>query len=761
MPRKRGGETGGEGAAGGPLPPQPGTIITDAALTAKGAPERMNADGSPNVEYFRWCFKQVNDLSVRVALGITEMPKGYNLAQAKELLESEAKNVYGMDPKALADIRSDHEKVADAIRHLAENPDSALEMSEATLDGTITEMERQMDAADSFGREILGGTGTDYAKERADAKLLDAKKKWASRLRRIKSLRHRAREAFPGGFRGDYRCYAAMHPIRFMVYVGRSSIGADSTVFRIGRHHAEMAAELWQARNRLQFGHGQRTGVLDWYTIDCDGVMYVISPGHGKTAFVAHAITLILDQNPREKWMFGHAQAEKAEQNLAYVASNFDPNTANGRRNIALFNPPPIVKLNKNTMDLEDRAGETRRQPTVMAHGMTAKVSGSDTDGIWFDDPCDQELAEQETTRKRVFDRMNGTWRTRKRGKKAFEIISTTLWHHDDPNARWFKLISDGDINFLALKRGCGGPDEKFKPLWEAEYPASRLKQIYAQMRNPRLYAAAYQGNPQPEELRKIKKLAYYLPGSAEHARFMDNAIFHVSLDPTATNREKSDKAAFVYAGEGDIEERDGDTVSATRRLRFLDFRDFHANQTEGVNEVCGYVAVHMTHYVHAEVRSGFNATVEIFETRGLDVIPHDPKNRKKELRLMDIAPMLDDSLRERGFPGAVAEFPGKLMDDGSIGPDPDSPLVELERQILNFGVTPHDHGVDATTQLLKHLGPTLNVGDAAATTQLREAEKWHADPRISRMLAACQGTGRKKSAAQQDWDFLCRMRNN
>jgi hypothetical protein len=534
------GTTEGDAPAGGVSPALSSILGVEQELIDAGAPPERLPNGAPNIERLRWEFKQVIDLSLLVALGKREMPKGYNLAQALELLKERCKSVYTIDPKHLMDVRSEGEKIADAWNRIADMPDSAFE----TLDQQVEAMKRQMNSGDEMSKEMFGGSGTNEALER---KLL-AKKKWNERLSTLLELRDRARNPVPKGTAPqNAKAVAAVHALRFMVYVGRSSIGADSSVFQVGTHHVKMCVAYWMARNRTQYHDHQ------WIQADHEGVMLVCPPGHGKSALVSHIWVLEIDQNPRLKGLIGHAQAGMAERNLAYIGSYFDPETANGRRNISLFNPPTLRTLTKDTMDLEDRKQESKSQKTLKAHGITAKVSGSDADFIWFDDPCDQELAEQETTRNRVYDRMNGTWRTRKRGKKTFEIITTTLWHHDDPNSRYLQLIKDNKIKFLASVQKCGGPEQGFKPLWDEQYPTSKLKNIYAEMRNPRLYAAAYQSNPQPAELRKIKRLAYYLPGHPQHARFLESAVFHVSLDPTATNREKSDKASFVYAGINDI----------------------------------------------------------------------------------------------------------------------------------------------------------------------------------------------------------------
>ena len=138
-------------------------------------------------------------------------------------------------------------------------------------------------------------------------------------------------------------------------------------------------------------------------------------------------------------------------------------------------------------------AGATRGIGLSVAYalagaGASLVINGRDADEIWFDDPCDQELSTQPTERDRIWDRMNGTWRLRKRdSQNRFEIITTTLWHHDDPNSRQLALIRNKTVKFRALVLPCGGPEQNFKPVYEECYPAASLRAVYAQMRNPRL----------------------------------------------------------------------------------------------------------------------------------------------------------------------------------------------------------------------------------------------------------------------------------
>lgn len=726
----------------------------------KEPPHRL-PDGKYNWDWARWAYRQITHLTMQVAVGNLEMPKGYNLDQARKVIDAEVQ-VNGGDPKYVADVRSDAQIMADSVDRLLTDPANAI--FEADIDPIIRLLDERFDAADAMLMEEFGTSSARGSGERLAAKLLgigekepdDRKSWWRRRLQRVSRLRERARDPFPKGYnKTDFKAVEAAHPLRYMLYVGRK--GGTGEVFWCAEHHAKMARETYTAEKGLHFVEEEKK----FYNEPCEGIMLVLPPGHGKTAFFAHLIALRYCQNSKLRGLFGHAQENKASENLEYVTSMLDPKQAAGRRTRALFPSLPEIEQ-ASTKKMRFALNDRQRQPTISAHGMTGRISGGDADFIWFDDACDQSIAEQDTERKRVFDRMNGTWRTRKRGKTAFEYISTTLWHQDDPHSRLIALVEARKVKFAVLILSCGGPESSppFKPLFPEEIPASKLKQEYARL-GPRLYAACFQSNPQPEELRKIKRLAYYLPGEGEHRRFLSTCLFHISLDPSATNKEKSDKASFVYAGVGDIvTEREGCRVFE-RRMRILDARQFLANQTEGVDVVCGYAELHSTHYIHAETRSGFNATAEMLEAKGLDVIRHDPKNTKKLLRLEHVAVMLDDSLRSKGFSGAVVEFPGKrvILEDGTeiVGADTESEIWFVMDQILNAGVCREDHALDAVTQLCKHVGPELGVGDGAATVIIQQGRREGVDPRMERELGQYAGSRGERSAASEDHEFFVR----
>src|SRR5690606_27760932 len=119
--------------------------------------------------------------------------------------------------------------------------------------------------------------------------------------------------------------------------------------------------------------------------------------------------------------------------------------------------------------------------------------------------------------------------------------------------------------------------------------------------------------------------------------------VRRLSIDPSATNSEKSDKAGVVYLGEGFVTWRDKNgVVHEEKRIRILDAFEIRANQSEIVEHARTYTRDHPTDYVHIETRAAFHATAELWQSRwGTDVIRHDPTNQKKGVRLKSCAPML------------------------------------------------------------------------------------------------------------------------
>lgn len=669
--------------------------------------------GKPNPEYWRAMFGIISKQMVRAAMGEIEL-KGFNFSQAKDMMAWGVKALHGMEPEHLIDSRSPTEKAEDLRKSMLDDPDSVFE----GLDEALDEMERQMDNADRECADYLKvGTLARTMHDVPTTGLTPQKKReraraWLDRIRRIRRVRDRARKPIPS--RSDLyddheHALKAAQPLRFMAYVGRTP---DGKVLRVARHHAEISCAIYEARNGLDFSIPGE--VEDGYPYI--GALIVTPPGHGKSVLATHTIGLWLYQNPRLRVVIGHAQKGEAEKDLAYITGMFDPEKSDGRRARSLFpDCPPIVRKNERTMTLW--SPHSVRQPTIKAHGILSKISGADADILWFDDPVDQELAEQDVARDRVFNRMNATWRTRKRGKAAFELTTTTLWHHDDPNVRRIRLQREAKICLRVKIMSCGGPESSppFRPLWPEMYPESWLRAKYKEWRNPKLYAATYECNPTHDSTRKIKRLRYYDPRTDAHTAFAESAIIWLSCDPTGKDKQTSDMAVILRAGINDVSAPDG---SSTRRvLRVLDARRFHSSQVELVHHIVAACAAQTTHHVVVEECGATSATVQLLLEMDFPVDPYQPKNRRKEWRLEDVSPLLDDSMADKGLCHAAVEFPGAWVDNDGSRELMCHPEYEwLATQILDFGIVNEDDGVDAVTQLLIKAMPYLDVTGAVPT---------------------------------------------
>lgn len=747
-----GGEPG-QGAAGMGAPPSPPPVGLDVGLPpdpADPAPPKL-ADGRPNLAYLQWKYRRLSALMMAVIQGEAKMPFGLNLAQVKDLFDAEAKHVYKVEPKHLMDVRSDAQVQEDAVNRLIEAPDSIFDWPAERL----ARMKEEMDKSDKHCCEELHTASSEARRfdGLTPAERAEKKRRWSDLLAGVIQAQTRARSPVPQGtFNGDAHGIRASHPLRFMVYTGTSGMTDrenPTAVFRIGRHHARMAVQQYLCDHDLEFIGGEVVTCPRW-----KGVKHICPPGHSKTTFATHVIVLRIDQNTRMKWLFGHAQAKKAEQNLAYAATYFDPEEATGRRNRALFPElPPIEKRNSSILKLKQK--EPQSQPTIAAFGITAKIAGYDADGVWQDDAVDFETRDQEAERERTHDRINSQWRARLRGKQAKEIDTATLWHHQDSNCKDLKAIRDGKLRMKVSLQKCGGPDHKppFEALWPEVIPSSEVKAKFMEWGNPRLFAATYESNPMPDSSYKVKGLAYFDPDTDEHRAFLASgaASFWVSVDPTASEDEKADEAMFVWAAKGDVVTVEDGQRTYTPRLRILGCKAFHADQVQLTTELMAFCEFHEVHNILFETRSGFRAAADIWENEmGLEPCRIDPGNRPKALRLGDVAPMLDASNIAKGLPSPVVEFMGQVNADGSLGPHED--LEDLVKQILDFGSHPKDHGVDAVTQLCKWLGPELGVGVGGITRKIQQTVRACADSRLEKIFQEMEAGSPGDTSDQDDY---------
>lgn len=737
-------------SAGSDRSPASLPVSPDDAVVDEGPPEMLN--GRPNIERLRWKFRVVADQALLVARGLRD-GRGINFAQITDLFNSEAKNVYGIDPKHLMDIRTPEERMIDVQEKLAAAPKDILEEANDLLEL----VEERMDRADFLCGERVYADGTtavaNLSQEEQDLRA-EKKRLWRDLISRAVRIQRRARDAMPKGTRpaNEHKVKAA-HILRLMLYVSRSGMptkGNPDDIYLIGDHHARTAVAHYFAWNDLC--------LKDKVVVECKrwtGEIQVKPPGHSKTAFFSHVVLNDIAEQPQTKWHIYHASEKRANETLQFIGACLDHNEATGRRMLAIH---PHLHLEQNTTNrIQVHTDEPQRAPTVASFGMTTRTSGTDALRVWLDDCVDQDATEQATEREYVFQRMNGTIKRRLRGQNTKLIVTATLYHFDDANSRMLEQVKNKKLRMVACVQRTGGPDSPvpFQSLWPEVYPTKWLKATYEEMRNPRLFAALFEANPQPDALRKIKKLAYFVPDE-QHRVFMEDpaTTFWVSIDPTASEEEGADKAAFIWGAIGDVVTETALGRRHDRRLRIIGYRDFHANQIQLTSELKAFAENHPVHHVLFEARSGFRAAADFWEHDvGLEADRIDPTNRKKGLRLGDVAPMIDASLIEKGLSAPVVEFLGK-KDPETEQVWPDDEMKELSEQILTFGQHPEDHGVDAVTQLCKYLGSDLAVGEAAVTTRAQQMAR-RGDERLMRMFEQAEGNpDKKRNAAQDLWEY-------
>lgn len=730
------------------------------------SPKRL-VGGKANPEFYRWQLDVLN-ASALEALNGGKVPK-FNYDQMIRGIMSAA-SYAGLKAEDLMDQRTELDKAKDVVNALCADPDriwamdvdETIRLIEIAFDKVIEQLREAMKTARKNG-ECIDRTEYD--------KFVALKKEWCNRLNRVGRLRKEVLNPVCRPLIGESKpdeelAQRASQVLRFMVYVGRSSItGHDKElphgIYDINLHHGQMALGMYLARNKIELAN--RDGYLEG--MKYESVMITVGPGHGKSEYGCFATLQQIGMDPYTQGWIVHSQLDGAQKNLRYIAQHLDPSTPQGARFLSLY---PVELARKKNKTIENNATKIKlktaravAQPTLTASGVYARKSGGDANWIWFDDTCDQIMATQEQERKRALDRINGTWLPRLRGQHTFNFTTNTVWHEDDPNLK--RLREDGaksryNRRIYKCVIPCGGPttDPEFFPVWRSFYPASFLREQYKK-KGPYLYSCIYQCNPISEESRQVKKVRLYDPADKEHVDFMAGSIKRLSLDPSATMNSHSDKAAMLYVADGSVRQitsnpDGGETVSDERRLRVLDGRQFLATQSVLVEETKNYCVGHPVDYVHVEVRGAFNAIAEMFKNQhGLDTIRHDPTNRSKADRFKAAAVMIDDSSAGSGF-RAVVEFPGVYDDRGRLIPHPS--VEWLIKQIMDFGFTGEDHGVDALSQVCIYLMPELRIGSGAVTDKLLRTDD-RAGNRMAMEYARMNAEHKARESGQPEKDLL------
>lgn len=734
-------------------------------------PPRRCEDGSPNPEYHRFVFDLITKAQLAQLFG-----KGAGADSARKIninhammAAKEACRLDGFEPKHISDVRSQAEKALDAAEQLKNCPSELLEIADEEIDALLASMDQADREAVKQGRERLEKNGGNLGSLRGQAN----PKAWCARLMLVKWLRERVRNDKLG--RKEHSQYKpfiqAANLLRYMIYVGRSSaVRGDgaSAVYRVYPHMVKAAIDIWEAEYKI----GYENGRVEYDCIPYSGILLEMPPGHGKTTIVNHWAARRISRHPKETGLFLHAKAEKACDSLRQVADYMDAASASGRRNRALYDKLQVKQNKHGTLRMD--VPNPPKSPTAEATGVMS--AGLGADHLWqiYDDVVEQSDVEQETDRKRRYDRITGTWMTRLRGDQSFWIYTGYPWHKDDATMklekkareeaeRVAKLQSQGRhlassaVYIFVSKQRCGGPKgvPKFKPLCKELVSQARLRATYHM--DASVYASNYMLQPLEDSARIVRKLRLYDPESAEHIRFVGSSINHLSVDPAATSKPTSDKAGIMLIGEGVIHYTDpvSGVEMVEKRARILACHEIHANQSDLVDWCGEFIQAARVDYVHVETRSGYHATAEMFENKfGLDVIRYDPKNMKKSERLRLVAPMLNDANAKLGLRACV-EFPGKRDPDGNIIPDYEN-FGDLYEQILDFGVTADDHLVDCLTQVCNEMSTRMDIGLGAATAQVRAVEQEYGRVESAkRDLFKRLKDKTPKDEGQEEWEFF------
>jgi hypothetical protein len=582
---------------------------------------------------------------------------------------------------------------------------------------------------------------------------------WAKRIERIRLLRKLAREPHPEELRTarsndakydrfDRAACEASHPLRHQAFTGRSDLrpdGSKGTVFQFGKPHFRMAADLWVAEQKAFFFYGRiyffREGrskhtAVRWSSAyngarnaaDYVGMMMILPPRHGKTAFLRHWVSLRASQYMRLQSAYIHGRDVEASKFVRYVSDMFAGDTGAGRRHKSLFPDLMLSKIDNTQSKIRLQVDDPPSNPTLIGSGIGASAQGNNLDLLVADDIVGKDDQSSPTTREQTKMSLRGTWMTRVQGKDGgFRIFAGYPWHQDDAIYDLMELADEAKrsngqrgIRLRVCKMAVGGPEDNFRPIWPDVCDRKFLKSKYQEIGAP-TYAAQYQMKPLTDDMKIVKQVRLYDPkpmtDEDQHNRFVDSCEIHVSVDPSFTNTANSDMAGVVVVGVGSLEERttsDTGTIKSNVRtvIRVLEVVEMKSTQSEMTSYLLAKAQSMPIHALHVETTGGGGALVQMLEDAGItsNVVSHTTGGKNKEVRLRRVAMLLED-----GAPGlrARVEFPGKRDDDtytdsgvrkaGELRPD--KSIKRLIDYVENFRVSSGYHSLDALTQVVAHIG--------------------------------------------------------
>lgn len=714
------------------------------------------------------------------------------IQEARKAIVELAEKVMGLRESDLIDTRTEAQKADDAMKRLMSADGSLLEMREEEIEAVercVAEAQANVDAqVDKYLADAGWHLGIDPPRapapegespgkpdgEPAPAVVMERARrlKWIGEMmRRTRRLRALASTPAPYSLMqnkiGDphawHKCVAG-HVPRFIAYTMRS--GVTGKPIRTFPHLAKIAVDICEARRSWCF---TELGIFEygewwWHPLSgkrerfrerrYEGAIVMCPPGHGKTSFVTGLIAMWINENPRTQGLMLHAKEDQSHKNLGAVQAMFDPETKQGRRNLALY-PAQLASTDNKSGRMRLKVAERTRQPTVTAYGVRQDPQGDDAQWLVADDIVPSTDADQPEERRRRFQAVTGVWFDRCRDAPgenihSFKLLIGTPWHEDDVLMRLRSLAKSDTSPYTMLVsiQRCGGPKSKFRPLCAEIKDARGLAQKYAS--NPRAYRCAYMIDASASTQRPVGALRYYDTQSDQHARLMANPLtqFHLSIDPSATATKHSDKAGVVLVALGEVvDDSEGDQVSRRWVARVVDAENLPATQREVVEHAIEIIRKRRVDFVHVETNAGFVATAEMFEERGIDAIRHRAGgDRSKIARLKHASVMLDAST------GLIPlfEFPGKRIEGGAVVCDPN--FEWLAHQIIEFESATDKGAVDAITQLCRHFSGMEGIVTGEGRLSRIVQEQAGLTPFQQRKLELISGSQATMTERETDW---------
>ncbi len=719
------------------------------------------------------CCRNLHTLIMRLSMGVAggkKLPDGCSintmLSAAKEMAKA-----HGIDWSDIADRRSDTEKAADLIDRLARlGPqellcefDEELDALEAAMDYTEEVGDKIYDKLNDPNEPITAAQilpieqmpeGQDPGAPPGPKAIAAAVQNWRVRVRRVRELARRARHRSDPEARGKRRrVQEATHQLRFQVYVNRSERNKEQIqrraqkVFVFDAIHVQASMYTYFARGgyaRTKFGllaPGDRYGPVGYEIVfegvEHRGVIILMPPRHGKTEGVIADIVLAIGENPEIQMGTIHDNEKVAERTLASVASCFDKNTEQGRRNNRLF-PYELDAKDNNAQSIRVKTKNRPKNPNLIAAGIFGGGLGNNLDRLYPDDVVPEKDRREPTRREARKQAYRTTWLTRDQGLRGYITLTGYPHHHKD--LVWDAVLeakkyqdTEGreGVPMWVMRAPVGGPIDKpgipkFMSISKL-YPKKWLKGKYAELGDRHMWAANYELDPQPLGTRIVEEIELFNVDSPETRRFLDRAEHMMCVDPTSTKDPKtSDMVGLVLGAYGDrsglsIDEMGNEHAVPEPALYMTQEMEFLANQPEIAKRMIGIAdSRHHNRLINqaiVEVTGPGHALVDFLEDLyGINnVYQAKANNLNKGERFRAVAGLIENSDPQNAPPCVC--FPGRHPIGADGNPDYEQPLVllpEFERlynYIVNFKNESGLHSLDAMVHLIKFCKDNRSLG--------------------------------------------------